>query len=209
MTYTIIILKGRDIMKKLNTYWVTLIVIVSIVAGYYTYHKVIIKNVFEEMYDSYYSFSVLGSIDDMPQIEPIPRDNRGADIVNLHYKEKVDNSNIEFTLVTLNEVKKVGFNSSTLIDEGIYLDINYVYDMSTHKLKNSVTFRGEKVPLTNDKPKQRRELLEKYNISKEYLQEKSDKLLDTVLTDWKNYSFSPYSKDNMGRLTIEKDEFLK
>jgi len=108
----------------------------------------------------------------------------------------------------LNEVKKVGFNSSTLIDEGIYLDINYVYDMSTHKLKNSVTFRGEKVPLTNDKPKQRRELLEKYNISKEYLQEKSDKLLDTVLTDWKNYSGSPYSKDNMGRLTIEKDEFL-
>ena len=209
MTYTIIILKGRDIMKKLNTYWVTLIVIVSIVAGYYTYHKVIIKNVFEEMYDSYYSFSVLGSIDDMPQIEPIPRDNRGADIVNLHYKEKVDNSNIEFTLVTLNEVKKVGFNSSTLIDEGIYLDINYVYDMSTHKMKNSVTFRGENVPLTNDKPKQRRELLEKYNISKEYLQEKSDKLLDTVLTDWKNYSFSPYSKDNMGRLTIEKDEFLK
>ena len=196
-------------MKKLNTYWVTLIVIVSIVAGYYTYHKVIIKNVFEEMYDSYYSFSVLGSIDDMPQIEPIPRDNRGADIVNLHYKEKVDHSNIEFTLVTLNEVKKVGFNSSTLIDEGIYLDINYVYDMSTHKLKNSVTFRGENVPLTNDKPKQRRELLEKYNISKEYLQEKSDKLLDTVLTDWKNYSFSPYSKDNMGRLTIEKDEFLK
>jgi len=196
-------------MKKLNTYWVTLIVIVSIVAGYYTYHKVIIKNVFEEMYDSYYSFSVLGSIDDMPQIEPIPRDNRGADIVNLHYKEKVDNSNIEFTLVTLNEVKKVGFNSSTLIDEGIYLDINYVYDMSTHKLKNSVTFRGENVPLTNDKPKQRRELLEKYNISKEYLQEKSDKLLDTVLTDWKRYSGSLYSKDNMGRLTIEKDEFLK
>ena len=131
------------------------------------------------------------------------------DIINLYYKEKVDNSNIEFTLVTLNEVKKVGFNSSTLIDEGIYLDINYVYDMSTHKLKNSVTFRGENVPLTNDKPKQRRELLEKYNISKEYLQEKSDKLLDTVLTDWKNYSFSPYSKDNMGRLTIEKDEFLK
>jgi hypothetical protein len=80
--------------------------------------------------------------------------------------------------------------------------------MNTHKLKNSVTFRGENVPLTNDKPKQRRELLEKYNISKEYLQEKSDKLLDTVLTDWKRYSGSSYSKDNIGRLTIEKDEFL-
>lgn len=80
--------------------------------------------------------------------------------------------------------------------------------MNTHKLKNSVTFRGENVPLTNDKPKQRRELLEKYNISKEYLQEKSDKLLDTVLTDWKRYSGSSHSKDNIGRLTIEKDEFL-
>ena len=196
-------------MKKLNAYWVTLIVIVSIVAGYYTYHKVIIKNVFEEMYDSYYSFSVLGSIDDMPQIEPIPRDNRGADIVNLHYKEKVDNSNVEFTLMTVNELKTVSFNSSTLIDDGVYLDIIYMYDMNKHNLKNGISFRGENVPLTNDKPKQRRELLEKYNISKEYLQEKSDKLLDTVLTDWKNYSFSPYSKDNMGRLTIEKDEFLK
>ena len=81
--------------------------------------------------------------------------------------------------------------------------------MNTHKLENSVTFHGENVPLTNDKPKQRRELLEKYNISKEYLQEKSDKLLDTVLTDWKNYSGSSYSKDNMGKLTIEKNELLR
>ncbi len=81
--------------------------------------------------------------------------------------------------------------------------------MNTHKLENSVAFRGENVPLTNDKPKQRKELLEKYNISKEYLQEKSDELLNTVLTDWKRYSNSSYSKDNMGRLTIEEDEFLR
>ena len=196
-------------MKKLNAYWVTLIVIVTIVASYYTYHKVIIKNVFEEMYDSYYSFSVLGSIDDMPQIEPIPRDNRGADIVNLHYKEKVDNSNVEFTLMTVNELKTVSFNSSTLIDDGVYLDIIYMYDMNKHNLKNAVSFRGENVPRVKDNQKQTKELLEKYNISREYLQEKSDKLLDTVLTDWKNYSFSSDSKDNMGRLTIEKDEFLR
>ena len=196
-------------MKKLNAYWVTLIVIVSIVAGYYTYHKVIIKNVFEEMYDSYYSFSVLGSIDDMPQIEPIPRDNRGADIVNLHYKEKVDNSNIEFTMVNFDDRKKINLYSSTLVDEGVYLDISYVYDVNQHNLENGVSFHGENVPTVDDEQKQTRELLEKYNISKEYLKEKSDKLLDTVLTDWKNYSFSSYSKDNMGRLTIEKDEFLR
>ena len=197
-------------MKKLSKKWKIIITTVVILIGsFYGYYKANNRNAFEEMYNSYYNFVPTTALYNMPQIEPIPRDNRGADIVTLYYKEKVDNSNIKFTLVALNEVEKVGFSSSTLIDEGIYLDINYVYDMSTHKLKNSVTFRGENVPLTNDKPKQRRELLEKYNISKEYLQEKSDKLLDTVLTDWKRYSGSPYSKDNMGRLTIEKDEFLK
>ena len=196
-------------MKKLSKKWKIIITtVVILISGFYGYYKANNRNAFEEMYNSYYNILPIASIDRMGQIKPIPLNDRQVDIINLYYKEKVDNSNIEFTLVTLNEVKKVGFNSSTLIDEGIYLDINYVYDMSTHKLKNSVTFRGEKVPLTNDKPKQRRELLEKYNISKEYLQEKSDKLLDTVLTDWKRYSGSPYSKDNMGRLTIVKDEFL-
>ena len=160
------------------------------------------------MYNSYYNILPIGSIDRMGQIEPIPRDNRGADIVNLHYKEKVDNSNVEFTLMTVNELKTVSFNSSTLIDDGVYLDIIYMYDMNKHNLKNAVSFRGENVPRVKDDQKQTKELLEKYNISKEYLQGKSDKLLDTVLKDWKRYSGSPYSKDNMGRLTIEKDEFL-
>jgi len=76
-------------------------------------------------------------------------------------------------------------------------------------LKNYISFRGENVPTVDDEQKQTKDLLEKYNIPKEYLKGVSDKLLDSVLTDWKNYSGSPYSKDNMGRLTIEKDEFLR
>ena len=76
-------------------------------------------------------------------------------------------------------------------------------------MKNYISFRGENVPTVDDEQKQTKEFLEKYNISKEYLQEKSNELLDTVLTDWKNYSGSSYSKDKMGRLTIEKDEFLR
>ena len=76
-------------------------------------------------------------------------------------------------------------------------------------MKNYISFRGENVPTVDDEQKQIKEFLEKYNISKEYLQEKSDELLDTVLTDWKNFSGSPYSKDNMGTITIEKDEILK
>ena len=196
-------------MKKLNTYWVTLIVIVSIVAGYYTYHKVIIRNVFEEMYDSYYSFTVLGSIDDMPQIEPVPRDEKGAAVVVLNYKENKKENRIEISLGNYKDIKTLSILYSTLVSEEVYLDILYVYDMNTHILKNYVRFYGDNIPETKDKVSQTRELLQKYNISKEQLQKISDEGLDKVLTDWKNYSFSPYSKDNMGRLTIEKDEFLR
>ena len=197
-------------MKKLSRKWKIIVTTVVILIGsLYGYYKANNRNAFEEMYNSYYNILPIGSIDRMGQIEPIPRDNRGADIVNLHYKEKVDNSNIEFSLITLNEMKTVSFNSTTLIDEGVYLDITYMYDMNTHNLKNNVSFRGENVPTVEDDQKQTKEILEKYNISKEYLQEKSDELLNTVLTDWKRYSGSSYSKDNMGRLTIEKDEFLR
>ena len=197
-------------MNKLSKKWKMFITAVVILIGScYGYYKINNRNAFEEMFNSYYNFVPTTALYNIPQIEPIPRDNRGADIVNLYYKEKVDNSNIKFTLVALNEVQKVGFSSSTLIDEGVYLDIGYVYNMNTYELRNTVTFRGENVPRVDDEKKQTKELLEKYNISKEYLQEKSDKLLDTVLTDWKNYSGSSYSKDNMGRLTIEKDEFLR
>ena len=196
-------------MKRLNEYWITLIIILTLIGGYYTYHKIIIKNVFEEMYNSYYNILSIKSIDNMPQIKYVRRDDLGIEIVRLDYKEQVNGSNIEFSLINFNNKKKIFVISSTLIAEGVYLDINYLYDINTHKLRNTVTFRGENVPNVDDEKKQTRELLEKHNISKEYLQKKSDELLDTVLTDWKNYGLTFYSKDDMGRLTIEKDEFLR
>ena len=196
-------------MKRLNEYWITLIIILTLIGGYYAYHKIIIKNAFEEMYNSYYNILSIKSIDNMPQIKYVRRDDLGIDIAKLYYKEQVNGSNIEFSLINFNNKKKIFVISSTLIAEGIYLDINYLYDINTYKLRNTVTFRGENVPNVDDEKKQTRELLEKHNISKEYLQKKSDELLDTVLTDWKNYGLTFYSKDDMGRLTIEKDEFLR
>ena len=197
-------------MKKLSKDWkifiITTVVLIGSICGYYKTNN---RNVFEEMYNSYYNFSLLGSVHRMGQIKPIRRDNRGADIVKLYYKEQVNRSNIKFSLINFNNKKKIFVISSTLIAEGIYLDINYLYDINTHKLRNTVTFRGENVPNVDDEKKQTRELLEKHNISKEYLQKKSDELLHTVLTDWKRYSRSSYSRSNMGRLTIEKDEFLR
>ena len=197
-------------MKKLSKSWkIFIITTVVLIGSIYGYHKINNRNAFEEMYNSYYNFSLLGSVHRMGQIKPIRSDEQLPEIVNLYYKEQVNGSNIEFSLINFNNKKKIFVISSTLIAEGIYLDINYLYDIDNHELRNTVTFSGENVPLTEDKPKQRRELLEKYNISKEYLQKKSDELLDTVLTDWQRYSGSSYSRSNMGRLTIEKDEFLR
>ena len=196
-------------MKKLSKGWkIFIITTVVLIGSIYGWHKINNRNAFEEMYNSYYNLLPLGAIDNMPQIKPIPRDNRGEDIVKLFYKEQVNGSNIEFSLINFNNKQKIFVISSTLIAEGVYLDINYLYDMGNHELRNTVTFSGKNAPHVDDEKKQTRELLEKHNISKEYLQKKSDELLDTVLTDWQRYSGSSYSRSNMGRLTIEKDEFL-
>ena len=197
-------------MKKLSKSWkIFIITTVVLIGSIYGYHKINNRNAFEEMYNSYYNFSLLGSVHRMGQIKPIPRDNRGADMVDLDYKEQVNGSNLGRFLSKFVYEEKIFLISSTLIAEGIYLDINYDYDMNTYKLINDVTFHGENVPNVDDEKKQTRELLQKHNISKEFLQKKSDELLDTVLTDWKRYSGSSYSRNNMGRLTIEKDEFLR
>lgn len=197
-------------MKKLSKDWkifiITTVVLIGSICGYYKTNN---RNVFEEMYNSYYNFSLLGSVHRMGQIKPIRRDNRGADIVKLYYKEQVNRSNIKFSLINFDDERAIFVISSTLIAEEVYLDIHYLYDMNSHKLINDVSFRGKNAPRVDDEKKQTRELLEKHNISKEYLQKKSDELLDTVLTDWQRYSGSSYSRSNMGRLTIEKDEFLR
>ena len=197
-------------MKKLRKKWEIIITAVVIfIGGFYGYYKINNRNAFEEMFNSYYNFVPISALYNMPQIEPMPRDEIGLDIAELYYKDTKNDVKIEFSLISFNNEKKIILTGSTFVEKGVYLDINYEYDMNTHKLENSVTFHGENVPLTNDKPKQRRELLEKYNISKEYLQEKSEELLNTVLTDWKRFSNSSYSKDNMGKLTIEKNELLR
>ena len=197
-------------MKKLSKSWkIFIITTVVLIGSIYGYYKINNRNAFEEMYNSYYNLLPLRTVDNMPQIKPIRRDDRGADMVDLDYKEQVNGSNVGIFLANFSDEKKIFLISSTLIAEEVYLEINYLYDMVTHKLRNTVTFSGGNVPLTEDKPKQRRELLQKHNISKEYLQKKSDELLDTVLTDWQRYSGSSYSRSNMGRLTIEKDEFLR
>ena len=197
-------------MKKLSKKWnIFIIVVVILIGSFYGYYKANNRNAFEEMYNSFYNTLPLSSVARMPQVEPLTRDQTERDIRPLNYKSNTNKEKIEITLVNFSDRKKVSITSSSYVSKEVYLDVTYMYEVDTCKLINYVSFRGENVPIVKDDQKQTREFLEKYNISKEYLQEKSDKLLDTVLTDWKRYSGSSYSKDNMGRLTIEKDEFLK
>ena len=196
-------------MNKLSKKWkISIMAIVVLMGGLYGVYKVNNRNAFEEMFNSYYNFVPISALYNMPQIEPIPRDNRGADVVMLNYKENNNERKIRISLVgDINE--RISIFYSVLISDGVHLAIHYSYDINSHKLRNYVSFYGDNVPETKDEKKQIEELLKQYNISKEQLQKISDEGLDKVLTDWKRYSNSSYSKDNMGRLTIEKDEFLK
>ena len=197
-------------MKKLSKKWkIFITAMVVLISGGYGYYKANNRNAFEEMYNSYYNVLPLRTIANMPQIVPLTIHQTEQSIRALNYKTNTDKDKVEISLVNNLDRKSISIISSSYISEDVYLDINYRYEVDTRKLINYVSFRGRNIPSTDDKQKQRKELLEKYNISKEYLQEKSDKLLDTILTDWKRYSNSSYSKDNMGRLTIEKDEFLR
>ena len=195
-------------MKKLSKKWKIFITAMTVLVGsFYGYYKINNRNAFEEMYNSYYDILPIASIDRMGQIEPMRKDKRGIDVVTLDYKNNTKDKRIG--IILLRSEEEIIVTGSILVEEGIHIGISYTYNMNSHKLINDVIIHGKNVPTVEDKIKQTREFLEKYNISKEYLQEKSDELLNTVLTDWKRYSGSSYSKDNMGRLTIEKDEFLR
>jgi len=182
--------------------------IAVLLGSLYGIYKANNRNAFEEMFNSYYNFVPISALYNMPQIEPIPRDNIGADVVVLNYKENNNEREIDITLVG-DDNESISIFYSVLISDGVHLAINYSYDINSHKLRNYVSFYGDNVPKTKDEKKQIEELLKQYNISKEQLQKISDEGLDKVLTDWKRYSNSSYSRDNMGILTIEKDEFLR
>ena len=196
-------------MKKLSKKWkIFITAMIVLVGSFYGYYKANNRNVFEEMYNSYYNILPIRTIDNMPQIESIPKDEREKNIVALKCKKNDNENNVTVTLVKNDDKKIITIQYDVNISEGVNVYVTYIYDMNSHKLSNSVSVYGDKVPNNEDRIEKMKGFIEQYNISKEQLQKISDEGLDKVLTDWKNYSGSSYSKDNMGRLTIEKDEFL-
>ena len=147
-------------MKKLSKGWkIFIITTVVLISSIYGYYKINNRNAFEEMYNSYYNLLPLGAVDNMPQIKPIPRDEKHLDSVDLNYKNNTEDVIINIFLVNRENKKKIILICSRLIASGVYLDINYDYDMNTHKLINDITFHGENVQNVDDEKKQTRELL--------------------------------------------------
>ena len=196
--------------KKIRKRWgkiiaVSVVVLVFLSGGLYGYFKITNRNAFQEMYNSYYHLSPYKSVEYMPQLSE-------------HYRRKLTLwdilTNADFNknqliykdrgkYIILEKYGRIVLEKYIPVSEDARIIIYYDYDVKNYKLKNYV------VAKEGAKEVQVEELLEKYNISKGYIKGVSDKLLDSVLTDWKNFSGSPYSKDNMGTITIEKDEILK
>ena len=196
--------------KRLKKRWgkiiaVSVVVLIFLSGGLYGYFKITNRNAFQEMYNSYYHLSPYRSVEHMPQLNEHyrPTITLWDRLTNLYSKEvslTYKNSKKSITLV---EDGQIILEKYIPISADERIIIYYDYDVKNYKLKNYV------VAKEGAKEVQVEELLEKYNISKGYIKGVSDKLLDSVLTDWKNFSGSPYSKDNMGTITIEKDKILK
>jgi len=196
--------------EKLRKRWgkiiaVSVVVLVFLSGGLYGYFKITNRNAFQEMYNSYYHLSPYRSVEHMPQLNEHYRPTKTLwDTLTHSYSNKASLTYKNFEKsITLVEDGQIVLEKYIPISGEARIEIYYSYDIKTYKLTNYV------IAKEGSKEVQVEELLEKYDISKGYIKGVSDKLLDSVLTDWKNFSGSPYSKDNMGTITIEKDEILK
>ena len=196
--------------KKIRKRWgkiiaVSVVVLVFLSGGLYGYFKITNRNAFQEMYNSYYHLSPYRSVEHMPQLNEHYRPTKTLwDTLTHSYSNKASLTYKNFEKsITLVEDGQIVLEKYIPISGEASIEIYYSYDIKTYKLTNYV------IAKEGSKEVQVEELLEKYDISKGYIKGVSDKLLDSVLTDWKNFSGSPYSKDNMGTITIEKDEILR
>ena len=196
--------------EKLRKRWgkiiaVSIVALILLSGGLYGYFKITNRNAFQEMYNSYYHLSLYRSVEHMPQLNEHYRPTKTLwDTLTHSYSNKASLTYKNFEKsITLVEDGQIVLEKYIPISGEARIEIYYSYDIKTYKLTNYV------IAKEGSKEVQVEELLEKYDISKGYIKGVSDKLLDSVLTDWKNFSGSPYSKDNMGTITIEKDEILK
>lgn len=132
-------------------------------------------------------------------------------IIQERYKDELLNQGESISFYFDDTEKLLSFGYIKQIDNDVFLQIDYGYRPKGKKIVESVG-----IVLADEKevdPKSIKEIqkyLDKYQISKEFLRNKSNEILyNTVIKDWVESYDSSFTVKNIGEVTIERDQLLK
>ena len=174
------------------------------------------RNVFDEMYYGEerifhvpYGYTVFSKIPNIK--ERIRKDDVYDDIL---FEKYTDSNEIEgltwyssFLFKFSEKIFSISFGS--LLKTGVRIYITYKYSKSTSALHEVVYI----IDIKNKYDIQRyydtdtiKKYLDEADIPVETIKKASDKLLyDKVISDWTEYTYSKFSKENIGRVKIERN----
>ena len=174
------------------------------------------RNVFDEMYYGEerifhvpYGYTVFSKIPNIK--ERIRKDDVYDDIL---FEEYTDSTEIEglmwhtnFSFELLEKIFSISFGN--LLKTGARIYVTYKYSKSTSSLHEDVYI----IDIKNKYDIQRyydtdtiKKYLDEANIPVESIKKASDELLyDKVISYWTEYTYSKFSKENIGRVKIERN----
>ncbi|MBO0423987.1 TipC family immunity protein [Enterococcus plantarum] len=197
---------------------IVFILLITIWVGYKSLEYLKIKNVFDEMYYTEIKDMKKQTANGFPKMKQIKSWNRKSvqtfdelTIIQERYKDELLNQGESISFYFDDTEKLLSFGYIKQIDNDVFLQIDYGYRPKGKKLVESVG-----IVLADEKevdPKSIKEIqkyLDKYQISKEFLRNKSNEILyNTVIKDWVESYDSSFTVKNIGEVNIEKDEFFK
>ena len=201
-------------MKKIK---IVLLIILLAVIGLIIYLSIPNdRNIFDEMYYGEerifhvpYGYTVFSKIPNIK--ERIRKDDVYDDIL---FEEYTDSTEIEglmwhtnFSFELLEKIFSISFGN--LLKTGARIYVTYKYSKSTSSLHEDVYI----IDIKNKYDIQRyydtdtiKKYLDEANIPVESIKKASDELLyDKVISDWTEYTYSKFSKENIGRVKIERN----
>ncbi|MBO0445629.1 TipC family immunity protein [Enterococcus ureilyticus] len=196
---------------------IVFILLITIWVGYKSLEYLKIKNVFDEMYYTEIKDMKKQTANGFPKMKQIKSWNRKSvqtfdelTIIQERYKDELLNQGESISFYFDDTEKLLSFGYIKQIDNDVFLQIDYGYRPKGKKLVESVG-----IVLADEKevdPKSIKEIqkyLDKYQISKEFLRNKSNEILyNTVIKDWVESYDSSFTVKNIGEVNIEKDEFF-
>ncbi|WP_429949022.1 hypothetical protein IGJ55_002450 [Enterococcus sp. AZ170] len=197
---------------------IVFILLITIWVGYKSLEYLKIKNVFDEMYYTEIKDMKKQTANGFPKMKQIKSWDRkkvqtfdDLTIINEQYKKEFLKQDENLTFHFGYTDKILSFVYTKKIDNGIFLQMGYSYFVKEKLLKEkvNVTLSGvDELDPTNNKEIER--YLDKHQISKDFLKDKSNEILyNTVIKNWVESYDSSYTVTDIGEVTIERDQLLK